>query len=245
MSEVWRGFWGMIIGIDPQIPHHDHPCLTMPLFFSTSMIYLGTTCTPDVFSLANATQGVIESGSLAIHTIGCGLSAARGLTRKHAVKQIDRLLTNTKLNVWKLFHDWVPYIVGERTEIVVSMDWTEFDEDDHCTLLLSLQTSHGRNTPLLWETHQKPLLKGNLNAHERRLLTQLKACLPEGIFTTIVADRGFGSRGMFALLEAELDFAYLIRFKGNILVGHQGEEMVPASQWLTPSGRTRTLKILT
>ncbi|MBW3777285.1 IS4 family transposase, partial [Aeromonas veronii] len=58
-----------------------------------------------VLSLANATQGVIESGSLAIHTIGCGLSAARGLTRKHAVKQIDRLLTNTKLNVWKLFHD--------------------------------------------------------------------------------------------------------------------------------------------
>lgn len=195
-----------------------------------------------VLSLANATHGVIESGSLAIHAIGCGLSAARSITRKHAVKQIDRLLTNTKLNVWKLFYDWVPYVVGKRTEIVVSMDWTEFDADDHSTLVISMQTSHGRNTPLLWETHQKSLLKGNRNAHERRLLTHLKACLPEGIFTTIVADRGFGSRGMFALLEAELDFAYLIRFKGNILIGHQGDEMLPASQWLTPSGRTRTLK---
>lgn len=158
-----------------------------------------------VLSLANATHGVIESGSLAIHAIGCGLSAARSITRKHAVKQIDRLLTNTKLNVWKLFYDWVPYVVGKRTEIVVSMDWTAFDADDHSTLVISMQTSHGRNTPLLWETHQKSLLKGNRNAHERRLLTHLKACLPEGIFTTIVADRGFGSRGMFALLEAELD----------------------------------------
>ena len=75
-----------------------------------------------VLSLANATLGVIESGSLAIHAIGNGLSLANGLERKHAVKQVDRLLTNTKLNVWSLFDDWVPYVVGERTEIVVSMD---------------------------------------------------------------------------------------------------------------------------
>ncbi|MFM5035723.1 IS4 family transposase, partial [Aeromonas veronii] len=62
-----------------------------------------------VLSLANATLGVIESGSLAIHAIGSGLSLANGLERKHAVKQVDRLLTNTKLNVWSLFDDWVPY----------------------------------------------------------------------------------------------------------------------------------------
>ena len=86
-----------------------------------------------VLSLANATLGVIGSGSLAIHAIGNGLSLANGLERKHAVKQVDRLLTNTKLNVWSLFDDWVPYVVGERTEIVVSMDWTEFDADDHST----------------------------------------------------------------------------------------------------------------
>ncbi len=113
-----------------------------------------------VLSLANATLGVIESGSLAIHAIGSGLSLANGLERKHAVKQVDRLLTNTKLNVWSLFDDWVPYVVGERTEIVVSMDWTEFDADDHSTLVISLQTNHGRSTPLLWKTHRKSLLKG-------------------------------------------------------------------------------------
>ena len=84
------------------------------------------------------TLRVIESGSLAIHAIGSGLSQPNGLERKHAVKQVDRLLTNTKLNVWSLFDDWVPYVVGERTEIVVSMDWTEFDADDHSTLVISL-----------------------------------------------------------------------------------------------------------
>lgn len=195
-----------------------------------------------VLSLANATHGVIESGSLAIHAIGNGLALASGLERKYAVKQVDRLLTNTKLNVWSLFDDWVPYVVAERTDIVVSMDWTEFDTDDHSTLVISLQTSHGRNTPLLWKTHQKSLLKGKRNAHEKELLTKLKKTLPEGVFVTVVADRGFGYMALFERLEHELDFAYIIRFKGNILVGHPGMEQVPASEWLTPTGRTRTLK---
>ena len=195
-----------------------------------------------VLSLANATLGVIESGSLAIHAIGNGLSLANGLERKHAVKQVDRLLTNTKLNVWSLFDDWVPYVVGERTEIVVSMDWTEFDADDHSTLVISLQTNHGRSTPLLWKTHRKSLLKGQRNAHEKELLTKLKQTLPEGIFVTVVADRGFGYMELFERLEQELGFAYIIRFKGNILVGYSGGEQVPARDWLTPTGRTRTLK---
>ena len=195
-----------------------------------------------VLSLANATLGVIESGSLAIHAIGSGLSLANGLERKHAVKQVDRLLTNTKLNVWSLFDDWVPYVVGERTEIVVSMDWTEFDADDHSTLVISLQTNHGRSTPLLWKTHRKSLLKGQRNAHEKELLTKLKQTLPEGIFVTVVADRGFGYMELFDRLEQELGFAYVIRFKGSILVGYPSGEQVPARDWLTPTGRTRTLK---
>ncbi len=134
------------------------------------------------------------------------------------------------------------YIIAERTEIVVSMDWTEFDTDDHSTLVISMQTSHGRNTPLLWKTYQKSLLKGQRNAHEKELLTKLKQTLPEGLFVTVVADRGFGYMEMFERLEQELGFAYVIRFKGNILVGFPGMEQVPASNWLTPSGRTRTLK---
>lgn len=157
-------------------------------------------------SLANATLGVIGSGPLAIHAIGNGLSLANGLERKHAVKQVDRLLTNTKLNVWNLFDDWVPYVVAERTEIVVSMDWTKFDADDHSTLVIGLQTSHGRNTPLLWKIHLKSLLKGQRNAHERALLTKFRQTLPEGVFVTVVADRGFGYMELFERLEQELKF---------------------------------------
>lgn len=195
-----------------------------------------------VLSLANATQGVIESSSLAIHAIGNGLAQANGLERKYAIKQVDRLLSNSKLNVWSLFDDWVPYVVAERKEIVVSMDWTEFDADDHSSIVISMQTNHGRNTPLLWKTHTKSRLKGQRNAHEDELLWKLKNSLPDDVSVTVVADRGFGDTALFALLEDALEFSYLIRFKDNILLCPVGEKQKPAKQWLTPSGRIRTLK---
>jgi len=43
-----------------------------------------------VLSLANATLGVIETASLAVHAIGHGLALARGRVIKHAIKQVDR-----------------------------------------------------------------------------------------------------------------------------------------------------------
>ena len=46
-----------------------------------------------ILSLANATLGVMASGSLAIHAIGQGLAHASGLMSKHAIKQVDRLLS--------------------------------------------------------------------------------------------------------------------------------------------------------
>ncbi|MGH7211244.1 MAG: IS4-like element ISAs18 family transposase, partial [Acetobacteraceae bacterium] len=47
-----------------------------------------------VLSLANATLGAVRTTSLAVNTIGQGLALARGLTTKHAIKQVDRLLSN-------------------------------------------------------------------------------------------------------------------------------------------------------
>src|SRR5580700_5901846 len=47
-----------------------------------------------VKSLAGATLGAIQSASLAVGLIGQGLALARGRLTKHAVKQVDRLLSN-------------------------------------------------------------------------------------------------------------------------------------------------------
>jgi hypothetical protein len=90
--------------------------------------------------------------------------------RKHATKQIDRLLPNSGLDVDALFAVWVPFVLGARPEAVVAMDWTDFDGDDQTTLGLYLVTSHGRATPLMWRTVRKSELKKRRNEYEDALL---------------------------------------------------------------------------
>ena len=64
-------------------------------------------------SLADATIGVITSVSLAVSIIGQSLAHAKRLTTKHAVKQVDRLLSNKKIVVWDMFEEWVKEVVGK------------------------------------------------------------------------------------------------------------------------------------
>ena len=89
-----------------------------------------------VLSLANATLGVIWTASLAVNTIGQGLALARGLVTKHAIKQVDRLLSNQGIDLDAALRHWVPYVVGPRSSINVAMDWTEFDADGQATIML-------------------------------------------------------------------------------------------------------------
>ena len=119
-----------------------------------------------VKSLANGTLGVMTSASLAVSVIGQSLAQARGLLSKHAIKQVDRLLSNQGIVVWDMFAPWVAEVVGQRKTIVVAMDWTDFDADDQTTLALNLVTNHGRATPLLWLTVLKDELKDKRNDYE-------------------------------------------------------------------------------
>jgi hypothetical protein len=111
-----------------------------------------------VYSLANATLGVMTAASLAVAAIGRGLALARGSLTKHTIKQVDRLLSNPGIEVDALLARWVPYVVGSRTSIAAAMDWTDFDADGQATIMLSLLTGHGRATPLVWLTVDKKTL---------------------------------------------------------------------------------------
>ncbi len=194
-----------------------------------------------VDSLAGATLGVMTSASLAVAMIGQALALARGLVTKHAIKQVDRLLSNQQIDVWDSFAYWVPHLIGARTAIVVAMDWTDFDRDGQATLALNLVTGHGRATPLLWLTVWKEELLEQRNDFEDACLARLKELVPAGCSVTILADRGFGDHKLFAYLD-ELGFGYVIRFRGNIHVTDATGETRPASQWVGKSGRARKLR---
>ena len=195
-----------------------------------------------VLSLAGATLGVIESASLAVAMIGQGLALARGRLTKHAVKQVDRLLSNPGIDVDALLAHWVPYVVGSRSSITVAMDWTDFDADGQATIVLSLLCRHGRATPLVWLTVDTATLKDRRNAYEDQVLMRLAEVLPPGVRVRIVADRGFGDQKLYRMLTDELGFDFVIRFRGNIKVTAANGEARPAAGWVGASGRARVLR---
>jgi hypothetical protein len=118
--------------------------------------------------LAGATLGIVTSASLVVAVIGQALAQARGLATEHAIKQVDRLLSNQNIECLGQLRPLVPYLIGSRKEIVVAMDWTDFDRDGQATLAPNLVTGHGRAMPVCWVSVWKEELSEQRNNFEDR-----------------------------------------------------------------------------
>src|SRR3954454_11414363 len=195
--------------------------------------------TKRVASLANATLGVMTGASLGVAVIGKSLAQARGLLPKHAVKQVDRLLSNPRIETWDVFASWVPEMVGPRTDIVVAMDWTDFDADGQASLALKLVTRHGRATPRIWLSVHKDELTDARNAYEDAAVRRLAEVLSDDVKVTLLA--GFADTKLFGFLD-ELGFDYVIRLKGNTKVSAAEGTIGPAAEWVGQGGRARKLR---
>ena len=195
-----------------------------------------------VASLSAAAFGALVGARLAVATIGRALAVATNRNAKHVIKQVDRFFSNTGIDVWKLFASWVPFVVGSRPEIMVALDWTEFDADNQATIALYLVTRHGRATPLLWKTVVKSELKGWRNEHEDVLLECLREVLPAGVKVTVLADRGFGDQALYELLKDQLGFEFVVRFRGVVKVADEHGVTKTANEWVPDNGRPRLLR---
>jgi hypothetical protein len=168
----------------------------------SSRILSARTCTLAAFSRSpNGVVGILHASTLAIHTISEALAAARDLTPKHAIQQIDRLLRNQGLSVEALAPRWMDFVLAARPQVVVALDGTDLDGDKQSTLVRKLITTHGRATPLLWKTVAKADRKDRRNEHEDALLLRLRAAVPQAVRVTILADRGFGDQKRYAFLR--------------------------------------------
>ena len=84
-------------------------------------VFEGSIHTQRIASLADGIDGVLHSAQLGIRSIGAGLAAANGLIPRHAIKQIDRLFSNEKLEMNQLFKNWVRSAVAKRDEVIVTV----------------------------------------------------------------------------------------------------------------------------
>ena len=187
-----------------------------------------------IVSLANGTLGVLTGASLAVSVIGHGLAQARGLMDRHAIKQVDRLLSNAGVVVWDLFAPWAREVVGQRKAIVVAMDWTDFDADNQATLALSLITRHGRATPLRADGRQ-----GRTEGPAQRL----RRPLPDAFEGDPARGRGGDDPGRSRLRRRQtveflesLGFGYVIRFRGNVHVTAADGQTRLAADWSARQG---------
>lgn len=193
-------------------------------------------------SMSNAVLGIINSASLIVHRVGLGYALEHNLSGKHAIKQVDRLLSNEKFNVEDCYSHLIPYLIGNRKEVILAMDWTDFAADNQSTIQISLVTNHGRATPLLWKTVKKSTLKKKRNDYEDELLCQLRDAIPKDIKVTILADRGFGDVKLYDFLKEKLGFHFVIRFRGNINVTTSSGETKKANDCVGKNGRARKYK---
>jgi hypothetical protein len=196
-------------------------------------------------SLSYAALGLFESESLFLHDMGLGMAESRGVNKKHATKQIDRMLSNPGFDIWELCSLWVPYIVGSKTELMVALDWTSFYDDEHHMLCLNVLTGKGCSTPLLWRTVDKKRMKHNRARYEDQMLSRLKEVLPDSVKITLVADRGFADRKFFNFLEETLQFNYIIRIKSNTTITTNKGISSKASDCVEKNGRAKSMKDVT
>lgn len=190
-------------------------------------------------SLTNCVVGTMEAPRVGVHAIGAAYAEVAEIKPKHGIKQTDRFLSNKGIDVEALTPHWAGFVLGSRKEVIIALDWTEFDDDDHSTLAAYVVTTHGRATPLAWKTVKKSSLGGRRTEIEHALIERLSLAIPPSVKITLLADRGFGDQVLYQTLEL-LGWDYVIRFRGGILVEHEGETK-PANQWLPPSGRATKL----
>jgi hypothetical protein len=193
-----------------------------------------------VRSLANGVAGVLNASLASIAAVGRAYAALAGIERKSGVKQVDRLLSNDGVSLREVMPLWVCHVVGDTPKIVVAMDWTDFDDDDHTTLCVSLMTTHGRATALAWKTVKKSKLKRRRTGYELKMVKDLHEWLPQHVRVEWLADRAFGYRELYELLGS-YGGDYTIRFRENIKIYEGDDCSLPASAYVPANGRVRKL----
>ena len=79
-------------------------------------------------------------------------------------------------------------------------------------------------------------LKGHQTQYEDALLHRLYEVVPEGVQVTVVADRGFADCKLFAFLNEELGFGYVIRLKGHYYITNAKGDGVKRRSGSEPEG---------
>lgn len=155
--------------------------------------YLKTTCASmhvtRLTVLCVAVEALIDGGRLTVTGLG---RAVRSMTTvKHAIKRMDRLLSNGQIQGEReqIQAALIHWILGRQRQPVLVVDWSDLTADRRWQLLHAALPVGGRALTLYEEVH--PLKRLTNPQVHRAFLRTLHRLVPPGITPIVVTDAGF------------------------------------------------------
>jgi hypothetical protein len=199
-------------------------------------------------TIAAAVWAVLHVSYVSIAGIGRSLGVRTGVAAKHAIKRVDRLLSNHRFEPTEGMAGAIPWLSGPSKQLWVSLDWVKVRDFD---VLVLAGWFRARAQPLLWHVTRWVDLRKSQNNLEYGLLQQLRAYVPPDVAVTVLADRGFG-RAELARLCQGLSFHYVVRIQPSAHVTHEryagrlrSLPLHPGQQILLRNARYRQAKPVT
>ena len=139
--------------------------------------------------LCVAVEALIHGGRLTV--TGLGRALRSGTTVTHAIKRMDRLLSNGQMQGEReqIQAALIHWILGAQPQPVIVVDWSDLTADRRWQLLRAALPVGGRALTLYEEVHPLQRLT-NPHVH-RAFLRTLQRLVPAGAIPIVVTDAGF------------------------------------------------------
>lgn len=155
--------------------------------------YLKTACasmhTTRLTALCVAVEALIHGGRLTV--TGLGRAVRSKTTVKHAIKRMDRLLSNGRLygERVQIQTALIRWMLGSQVQPIILVDWSDLTADRRWQLLRASLPVGGRALTLYEEIH--PLSRLTNPQVHRTFLRTLHRLVPSSITPIVVTDAGF------------------------------------------------------
>ena len=181
------------------------------------MYFTATLRRPQQKTIANIVCSAVYADRISIARIGRKLALHTGIATKHAIKRVDRYLSNHRVEPSEAMAGTIRWLSLRSKRLLVSLDWVDI-RSFHCLVLAAW--CKGRAIPLLWQVVRWEDLHRSTNNIEYGLLRLLRTHISHKVQVTVLADRGFG-RTEFAKVCQLLKFNYIVRIQPSVYIEHR------------------------
>ena len=178
-----------------------------------------------------AVDARIHGGRLTVTGLGWALRSRT--TVKHAIKRMDRLLSNGQLYAERvpIQTALIRWILGAQVQPIILVDWSDLTADRRWQLIRASLPVGGRALTLYEEVHPLQRLT-NPHVH-RAFLRTLHRLVPAGAIPIVVADAGFRAPWLRAV--ERLGWAFVGRVRNRDHVGSPRPQAGCAANRSTPT----------